>query len=47
MYKLANWFWRLTSSLTMSAVMVIIVGAIAAILIKAFMFGFNLIWNFL
>ena len=47
MYKLANWFWRLTSSLTMSAVMVIIVGAIAAILIKAFMLGFNIIWNFL
>lgn len=47
MYKLTNWFWKLTSNLIMSAVMVIVVGAIAAILIKAFMFGFNLIWNFL
>lgn len=47
MYKLANWFWKLTSSMTMSTVMVILIGAIAAMLIKAFMFGFNLIWNFL
>jgi len=47
MYKIANEIWQILSSLTMSAVMVIIVGAIAAILIKAFMFGFNLIWNFL
>lgn len=47
MYKLANKIWKILSSLLVLSVLTVNAGFVTAVLIKAFMFGFNLIWNFL
>jgi hypothetical protein len=47
MYKLLNWSWKAIVNLIVSSIVVMFTGAVVAVLIKAFMFGFNLVWNFL